>query len=229
MNRVLRRIGACAAVIALLLISAPAFAGDWSTPGGATASFTYSNGGDINGLFGEPYVDAGSDTFFFVGSNFQANASDGATVGQNDTMSVDIQANPMLQFSSMTITAFGDYAVTGVGSSVDFDSMLGMTELGGLGRSFVDELETVPAFPLTSGSGSWDGWATVDVTFVFPVPHDHINISLTNDLLAISAPGGGAQVNVQYEDLAISFVMIPEPATLSLLAVGTLALIRRRR
>lgn len=229
MNRFVRSIGAGAAVVALLVVAAPAFAGDWATPGGATSSFTYSNGGDVNGLFGEPFVDAGTDTFFFVGSQFQANASNGATVDRNDTMSVDILANPSLQFSSMTITAFGDYSVTGAGSSVNIDSTLGMTELGGAGRTWSDELATSPAFPLTSGSGLWNGSATVDVTFVFPTPHDHLNVSLTNSLLAISAPGGGAQLNVQYEDLAISFTLIPEPATLSLLAFGALALIRRRR
>ena len=67
------------------------------------------------------------------------------------------------------------------------------------------------------------------VAFIFPVPSDDIHIELSNDILAISGPGGSATVNIQFQDLRLGFNVIPEPASASLMALGFLALVRRRR
>ena len=221
---------AVAALAAVVLSSMPALAGPWG-PTGPADNFTYSNGQDINGCFGTPIVSG--DTFYFLESNFQVNAANGTTDTKDDTVSVDLLANQNMQFSSMQVTAFGSYSLIGDGSQVNLNAGLTMHENAGLERTWSGPLMTEPAFPIAFGgavpnSGAWNGSALIDVTYVFPLPSDNIHVSLSNMVLAIAGPAGTAELNVQYEDLAITFNLIPEPASLALLAVGAALLIRRR-
>jgi hypothetical protein len=241
MNSNLRKGLVCAAALAGSLTATAAFAGAWAAPGGSSASFTYANGQDINGLFGEPFVDTANDTFYFVESAFQVNAANGSTDTQFDEVSLDVFANPGLTFSLMRVTANGSYNAGGGGSTneVDLQAMLNMTELGPNnaydggagddGRQFSGGLVTTPGFPKSNEAGSWSGLANVDVTVEFPIPDDAIHVSISNNVIAITTAGGTAELDVQYSDLKIEFQLIPEPASLSLMAVGALALLRRRR
>ena len=225
----------CGAAVAMLMIASPAVAGPWTTPSGSTdffgnpLDFTYSNGGDINGLFGDPLL-VGND--FFFSTSFTVNASNGATSQQSDTVSFDILANPGLMFSSIMVTAFGSFAITTDGS-VDVTADLTMLEnpgAGSLERSFTGSLATDVAFPITTpGNGVWNGTSAVDVEFVFPTPHNNIHIELFNDVISIAGPNGSATINMQIEDLMIGFTVVPEPATLTILCLGGALLIRRRR
>jgi hypothetical protein len=216
------------AVAALAMMAVPAFAGPWSNPAGASDSFSYANGGDINGNFGDPFVSA--DTFFFINANFQVNAANGTTDSESDTVSFDVTADPGLVFSLIRVTAFGSYAATGPGqNSVDIDGSLSLTENGGLNRNWIGPLNTNPTFPKSDEQGGWSGLAVVDITFEFPVPHNELHVAMANDVVAITGTGGSAEMNVQFQDLKIEFIVIPEPASLSVLALGALALVRRRR
>ncbi len=219
---------ACGLAALVALGSSSAFAGAWTNPAGNAASFSYSNGQDINGLFGDPSVFG--DGLFFQ-TSFLANASNGATQSLTDTVSFDVVANPGLSFSSLSVQAFGSYSVTGdATNSVDVDALLSMDENGGLLRHFDDALTTNVSFPVQGeSSGLFDGSALVDIEFVFPTPSNDINISLNNNILAISTAGGSAEVNLNFQNLNIGFGIIPEPASLSLLSFGAIALVRRRR
>lgn len=219
----------------LAICPASAMAGAWTIPGGTTdilgndLSFTYSNGGDLNGLFGDPLII--NDAFFFT-TAFSVIANDGAAPPPlGDTLSVDLLADPGLKFGSVSVSASGSYSIS-VDGSVDVSASLSMTENAGLLRTFGPApLITSPVtFPIsTPGGGNFTGSALVDVEMVFPVPSDDINISLTNNILAISGPGGSAEVNIQFQDLSLTFNLIPEPASASLMVLGFLALARRRR
>lgn len=224
------------ALAAIMLTSSTAFGGAWTIPSGNTdtlggpLSFSYSNGGDVNGLFNDPFIFG--DAFFFT-TAFTASAANGTQASQNDTVSVDILADPGLKFSSVSVTASGSYAIDTVGT-VDVNALLSMSENTGLQRTFSDALATDVAFPTSTPTGgvgvTYNGSALVDVEFVFPVPSDDIHISLTNDVLAIAGPNGSASVNIQFQDLQIGFNVIPEPASASLLLVGGLfATVARRR
>ncbi|MCG8404600.1 MAG: PEP-CTERM sorting domain-containing protein [Phycisphaerales bacterium] len=203
----------------------PALAGPWSAPSGTAGDFTYSNGGDNNGLFGDPFIFGNQ---FVFSTAFSVLASGGATDDKSDVVSFDAVADAGLFFSGVTVSAIGSYAISGDGS-VDVDAEISMQENGGLGRTFSDSLLTSPAFPRTAGQGTWNGNAAVSVTTVFPTPHNDIHFELSTDMMAISGPGGSAQLNVQFESLQIDFIVIPEPASLSMVAVAGLLMIRRRR
>ncbi|MFQ5429536.1 MAG: PEP-CTERM sorting domain-containing protein [Phycisphaerae bacterium] len=228
MNRMISKCSIVGAVVAALVIASPAFAAPWSIPSGTATNFSYSNGGDVNGLFGDPLVSG--DSFFFFASNFQASAVNGGTDNVNDTVSFDVVANPGKQFSQMMVTAFGSYNVLGPNSSVDINATLQMVENAGLLRTFGPaNLVTNPPFPVTSGNNSWNGQADIDVSFVFPSPSPDIHISLSTVLDAIAGIGGSAEGNLQFQSLEIQLITIPEPASLALVALGGIALIARRR
>jgi len=248
MNMTLRKALVCAAAAAVAMLgAAPAVAGPWSQPGGvgqgtgSSMSFTFANGQDLNGLFGEPFLDSANDTFYFFESAFQVTSQNGGTTAQYDEVSMDVFANPGLTFSLMRVTANGSYNSGGGGTTneVDLDGLLTMTELGpnesfdgGVGddgRQFSGDLVTTPGFPKSNEAGTWSGAAFADVMVEFPVPDDSIHVSISNNVIAITTAGGTAELDVQYQDLKIEFQLIPEPASLSLLAVGALALLRRRR
>jgi len=228
MNTMFRKALVCGSVALLAMGTGSAMAGTWATPNGASDSFSYANGQDINGFFGDPFVSA--DTFFYVGANFQVNASNGSSSSQGDVTSFDVTANPGLQFSLIRVTAFGSYAATGPGmNQVDMDANLSLTELGGAARTWNGPMITNPTFPASDASGGWSGLSNVDVTFEFPTPHDVLHVEMANDVFAITGESGSAELNVQFQDLKITFQLVPEPASLSLMAVGALALLRRRR
>ena len=68
------------ALAAIMLTSSTAFGGAWTIPSGNTdtlggpLSFSYSNGGDVNGLFNDPFIFG--DAFFFT-TAFTASAANG--------------------------------------------------------------------------------------------------------------------------------------------------------
>lgn len=214
--------------VVALICSGHALAGPWTAPNGETAQFFYSNGQDINGLFGNPNV---TGNLFVFQTSFLANASEGSTQSFGDTVSFDVVAKPGLLFSTISVFAGGEYTVTGdpLENSVDVTALLSLDENDGDTRHFDDALVTDVGFPVTSGSGFFNGSASVDVSNVFPSPSNNLHIELNNDILAISGPGGTATISITFEALSIEFGIIPEPASLSILAVGAGLLVRRRR
>ncbi len=213
-------------VIGLMVCAPSALGGPWESPGGNGDGFTYANGQDINGLFGSPVVYG--NTFHFLYANFQVEAVDGGSASQSDTTSFDITVESGLFFSTMTVQAFGSYSIVGEGSA-DLNSGIELAENAGIMRNWSGPLNTTPAFPITSGSGGWSGDAMVDVTWEFPTPADSMHVELSCIIDAIAGDDGSSEINVQYENLVISFGVIPEPASLLLFGLGGLGLLRRRR
>ncbi len=214
--------------IAFLSVGAAPVSAGW---GGTAQDFTYFNGGDLYGKFGEPF--AVGNKLVFTDVIFQANAQDGGHDQDGDTVSWDIQCNPGWKLTAVGIWAFGSFAMIGEGSHVAVDLQLSVTELEGLNRTWTDlDTQYWPgAFPLYYPQyvqGAWYGISEMDLSSALPEPAELLHIDMTSILDAWAAAGGGAQINTQGQDIEFEFFFIPEPGTLALLALGVLAFAGRR-
>ena len=79
-----RTISTIAVVVMVAMSASPAFGGAWTIPSGNTDSlggalnYSYSNGGDVNGLFNDPFILGNA---FFFSTSFSS-AAVGVLVGK---------------------------------------------------------------------------------------------------------------------------------------------------
>jgi hypothetical protein len=222
-------------------MSSTALAGPWANPSGNGVdfggNFDYANGGDLNGLYGEPFFFGNS--IFFTAPSFSVNdTTPGDLVADavTDTVTFDMHVHPFYDLSFVTITAFGEYGVAGTGSTVLAQADWSITELGGMNRNFVGNLATTPvSFPYAADGSpndnlAWTGVGATDISFVLPAPHDVLQLSLSALVEALAAAQGSAAINMNFQDIQLEFHFIPEPGTLALLGLAGVSLaIRRRR
>jgi hypothetical protein len=214
--------------VAILAASTTAFGvTPWDAPNGAADSFSWANGQNDTNNFGSPVTFG--DTFVFF-TNFDAAASDAGTEShQPDTMDVDLDVLfAGDEFSKITLTMFGDYSMTNNTApnddnsvEADFDMMSDEPMPAGLS-------DNLNYFNDTPGSGSWSETAEI----VFDTVGDNVtglHLTVDGEVVAISdGAGGTASITANTTTLEIAITVIPEPASLALLALGGLALVRRR-
>lgn len=221
---------ACSAGV--LAIAAGAASADvaWSQPNGVATFFTWANGHNTNtNLFGSPTL-VGGTTFQFFPTNFTASSSNGGSVTASDTLSVDLFALPGYQLDSIQIAEGGTYGLSGnQGGSVSAAGLASLTDLG-TPRTFNANTSGNPSFPVFGGSGAWTANALIDLAALnggIPVTSAHLDF--TNNLVAISVPGSTATITKTFVGLPVAITIIPTPGAASVLALGGLALARRRR
>lgn len=215
------------AVALVAFVPTTAMAGPWTNPSGEADHFWYSNGGDVNGRFGDP--DVYGDTISFPLTTFQANAFNGGYDSDGDTVSWDVLCKPTFVLDYVIVWAYGTYAVTGAGT-VDADLQVTISEPSP-GRTWTDPLTSYPAFPLSgppSQSGFWYGLSEMDLSEVVPAPGELLHVEMSTLLQVWTELEGSAEINTQYQDLTLNFTFVPEPGTLALLGLGILTLVRRR-
>jgi hypothetical protein len=130
------------------------------------------------------------------------------------------------------VWAFGSYTLAGVGSSVDADMTTAITEIPAPHRVWTDHMMSAPEFPLVNAidhtAGAWYGISEQDLSGLVSPPRI-VHVDLTTMLQAMASAYGGAEINTQYQELRVEWLLYPpEPATLALLAIVGLARIRRR-
>jgi len=202
----------------------------WSQPSGNAAFFTWANGHNTNSnLFGSPIL-VGGTTFQFFPTNFTTTSSNGGTTSVTDTLSVDLFALPGYQLDRIQISEGGSYALSGnQGGSVSATGAAALTDLS-LPRTFNAFTAGNPSFPIFGGSGSWTADALIDLAALnggIPVTSAHLDF--TNNLVAISVPGSTATITKTFVGLPVAITIIPAPSAAGVLALGGLALARRRR
>jgi hypothetical protein len=227
-----RMVVTLAAVILFILISgqnAQALT-YWTNSSGSATNFDWANGGSNNGLFGDP--NPVGDTLAFSPSNFSAQSSDGLTDFVSDTLEFELTAHPGLSFKSITITEECDYVISvldeenGQGS-VQATATLSINNLDTsdvLGNLIIDST------PIGSSSylfGIWEPEAELNIN---QQDWTHIKITLTNDLKAdTTGLGSNALIEKKEFGTTISIQMVPEPATIGLLALGSLVLLGKKK
>lgn len=213
----------------------------WSQPSGSTANFTYSNGHDTNGLFGNPTVFATG--FSFTPENFIAKSSGGSTANAlaTDYLTVDVTATPASGgIGSVNLGEVGDYSIFN-GGGVFVQAYLLIQDLD-TGKSYSKLITPTPSMPQlgaagTANSGAWSGDLSIDFGNDNP---QRIRIVLNNILQAFSNAGGTALIQKKAvtdpdgDGPGIAIIPfnennLPEPTTLVALAGLTAVGIIRKR
>ncbi|MFQ5489934.1 MAG: PEP-CTERM sorting domain-containing protein [Phycisphaerae bacterium] len=217
--------------LALVLVPGLVFAGSahafvpWSNPNGTASFFDWANGGSDTGLFGSPTLL--SDTFVFFPQNFRADSANGVPGSAADRLEFDLIAHAGFEFTDIVITEFGDYGILGDGE-VSVNGTLFANDLTAF-RVRQDNLLSNPPSPITSGSGSWQASAGINFAGDPTGNWTHMKIILDNNLQAITLVGGTSFIQKKITGAGVSVTVIPEPASLSLLAFGACAFLGRRR
>ena len=219
-----------AAAVALCMSAAVSADVIWSNPNGSAQDYDWANGYNTDSnKFGSPSW-FGGNNLYFLGSNFPASADDADTADSvSDTMNVDLTAHPEKKFLNITIFEFGDYTVTGgAGNSVSADLGMSATVGGHPQSPFADNF-LYGSVGDSGGTVAWDGSATLLMDSAVPdVTSLHLTVS--NTVVALSdGAGGTASIVGNFVLVGIAITVIPEPTALSFLALGCLAVLRRRR
>ncbi|MCB9845000.1 MAG: PEP-CTERM sorting domain-containing protein [Phycisphaeraceae bacterium] len=210
------------------LLASGAIAGPWTVPAGETTNFFYENGGDANGLFGDPVVTPGG-TFIFSPHNFRAQVAGVGVDTVTDQLFFDIIAKPGFDITGVRISEVGDYSIAG-SAEVSIGGGLIITNLDVFGIA-TDTLTSSPGSPIsTPASGEiWTAEAFGDLSSKVPAWR-YIRIQLDNTLIARAFDAvSTALVEKKGVGAGIEIEIIPAPGSLGLLAIGGLFAARRRR
>ncbi|HUU82200.1 MAG TPA: PEP-CTERM sorting domain-containing protein [Phycisphaerae bacterium] len=219
------------AVLAALCVPVAASADvAWDNPGGNAENFDWAGGhnSDTN-LFGSPSW-YGGDNLYFLSSDFAPYANGTpVTDSATDTMDVDLTAVGGKKFASIAVFEYGDYNIVGgAGNTVSADLGMTGTAAGHPMSPFLGSFSFGAAGD-SAGTVPWNDDAALSMEFAVP-DVTTLHLSVTNTLVAISdGAGGTASIQGNFVLLGIAVTVIPEPASMSLLALGGLAVLRRRR
>lgn len=217
--------------LAAALLSGSAFAVNIVTVSGTNVSFTYD--ADLLGLYGTPSVSG--DSLIFTPTNFFAESVDGAGYDiTNATLNISITANTGYQFSMVSLTERGDYALVGDDASVSVGGQIRVFDLDDpMANEVTDNI--VPTAPLdvqtTLGAGFTTTNWTANASVVVPGASrgwggsdgivDGVNVTLENILIANTTQVGSlAYIEKKFAGTSIIITAVPEADTYAMLLAG---------
>ena len=195
----------------------------WGNQSGSADYFDWINGQSIHGLFGDPQL-VGGNTFLFFPSNFRAESSNGVPDTVSDRLEFELVAHSGYNFSGINITEYGDYGVFGTGyvqahGNLSVENMITSEALS-------DILVSNPVSPIISGQGDFSAEASIAIN---SPSWTHLRVILENNMIAISSPGSTSFIEKKILGNAIALEIVPEPASIAILSMGTLLLFRFRK
>lgn len=190
----------------------------WSNSSGSADFFDWQNGQSLNGLFGDPML-VGGNTLVFFPSNFRAEATDGQTAAVSDRLEFELILHAGFSLDNISVTEYGDYGILGTGQ-VDVS--------GAVSAQNMDTTDIINSSLATTyyDQGTWQGQALLDIV---PPDWTRVKITLENDLFAIAGCGSVAWIEKKVIGNAIAIQIIPEPATVAMLTIGSLLMLRNSR
>ncbi len=221
---------ASAVALAVAFTSSLGFAGAWLQPNGSTANYIYANGGDDNGLFGQPIVQ--SNGLAFNPAGFVAQSTGGSTgpaSQKNDRLYVTLtspsQGNTI---NGVSLGELGDYTIfNGGGVKAWAYLIVRVLDANWVGnRVFTATMNSNPTMPVTTAGtadGEWAGNAVVTL----PASAHSVQVVLNNVLQAYSNPNGTSLI--EKKDVGIIITLFPEPTSLMALSGLSMLAVRRRQ
>ncbi len=191
----------------------------WTNSSGSAANFDWENGGSDTGLFGDPNL-SGGNTFVFFPKDFIATSVGGEIAEVSDTLTFDLIVYPGASVTGIQISEYGDYGILGNGL-VDMSSILTTENL--ITPQTESDILNNPTMPADFGTGAWFANGGVSLN-----GWKHLRVTLSNDLIAISDLDSVAFIQKKIVGDSVAITIIPEPATLALLA-GGIAYLRRKK
>lgn len=207
--------------VAAALLSGSAFAVNMVTLTGTNVSFTYD--ADLLGLFGTPSVSG--DSLIFTPTNFFAESTSVGYKMTNATVNVRITANEGYQFSALSLTESGDYALVGDDASVEVGGQIRVLDLGDPMANEVTDSIVATGFTTTNWTasasvivpGATAGWGGAD----------GINVTLENILIAGTLQAG-SQASVQKSLVILTAVPEADTYAMMLAGLGLIGFMARR-
>ena len=226
-------------IAAVVVASATAAnAAVWSKPSGETANFTYANGRDTNGLFGDPTV--APNGFSFAPERFVAQSSNGGSAQTYDYLTVDVAAKPGTGgIRGIRFGELGDYSIfNGGGVNVQAYVAVQVLDNNFGGKTSYTGLFKQPVFG-AAGQAVGDEFSGAIAIDFGGKSAQTIRIVVNNILQAFSNPNGSAIIQKKLiadpdgDGPGIEIISgspaVPEPATLAALGgIAAIALVRRR-
>ncbi|MFH0868911.1 MAG: PEP-CTERM sorting domain-containing protein, partial [archaeon] len=209
----------CAAVLFFLVAVQSADAGfiPWDNQTGGNSNFSWTSGGSELDLFDSPDLDSGN-TLIFSPLSFEAVSFDGEVESEDtvsDRLEFVLQDLSGYGFQTILITENGNYEIDGTGA---------VTVSGQLSVANLDSAEVLEnSFSFTLNSSTWQGSAQLSI----PAGWTNMKITFQNTISATTA-GYGSFALIANTDTGIN-IQIPEPATVCILSLGVLSLIRRKK
>ena len=208
----------------------------WTNPSGTNSSVSWSMGQSDNGLFGSPVVSGGS--FQFFPSNFKAASQNGAADQTSDRLSFRLAAAPGQTLQQIVITELGDFSINGIGNVNAFGTLY-VTKLDNPGFGLVVADPLLVSYKDANGNpvapvnlvpavtnGNWNGTFTANL----PVGTTEVMIVLNNILSTTTGPNSTALIQKKVVGSEVQIdVVLPEPASMSLIALGAGGFLLKRR